>query len=313
MGVGTLARSHVSGGAAREILNGVSDGDVTHDGSDLAIVRRIGGHDRLECPIGTVLFSTDGWLQHPRISVDGTRIAFLEHPLLGDDRGFVAMVARGGGGARRLTQEWSAVQGLAWSANGEEIWFTAELGGEGTALHATNLSGQGRVVLAAPVQLQLQDVSRNGDVLLVANRNTSELVGHTSGEAGEHFLDLFGQTFVAGLSSDGAQLAFTYVGPLSGTDYSVCVAHMNGGAPVRLGDGWASSISPDGKWVLTTLPSATGRLTLVPTGPGERRELDLGGVRPSNDLRLPQSWTRDSLKVLFSGSEPAKGPAGVPC
>jgi hypothetical protein len=45
---------------------------------------------------------------------------------------------------------------------------------------------------------------------------------------------------------------------------------------------------------------------LVPTGPGERRELDLGGVRPSNDLRLPQSWTRDSLKVLFTGNEPGK-------
>jgi hypothetical protein len=44
----------------------------------------------------------------------------------------------------------------------------------------------------------------------------------------------------------------------------------------------------------------------MPTGSGGRVELDLGGVRPSNDFSLPQTWTRDSRSVLFTGSEAGK-------
>ena len=52
---GTLARVPIAGGAPREMVEDVKFADWSPDGSELAIVRRVDGRDRLEFPIGTVL------------------------------------------------------------------------------------------------------------------------------------------------------------------------------------------------------------------------------------------------------------------
>ena len=80
---GTLARMPLVGGAPREVLENVEWADWSPDGSQLAIVRDVGGRDRLEYPIGKVLYETGGWISHPRISRKGDSIAFLDHPVQG--------------------------------------------------------------------------------------------------------------------------------------------------------------------------------------------------------------------------------------
>src|SRR6202035_2390408 len=82
----------LAGGAPRQIAEGVDWADWAPDGSRLAMVRDVGGSQRLEYPQGNVLFETSGWISHPRISPDGTRIAFLDHPTYDDDDGNVAVV-----------------------------------------------------------------------------------------------------------------------------------------------------------------------------------------------------------------------------
>ena len=52
----------------------------------------MGTNEVLEYPIGTALERTNGWFSHPRISPDGKLIAYIEHPVLGDDRGYVKVV-----------------------------------------------------------------------------------------------------------------------------------------------------------------------------------------------------------------------------
>ena len=121
---GTLARAALGGGNPREILEHVADADISPDGKDLAIVREIGKRQRLEFPAGKLILETQGWVSEPRISPDGTRIAFLEHPSYGNDGGFVAVAPRGGA-SKRVSVEWQGAQGLAWSGDGKEIWFTA--------------------------------------------------------------------------------------------------------------------------------------------------------------------------------------------
>ena len=90
--MGTLARAPLVGGAPREVLEHVQWADWAPDGSGLAVVRDYDGQNRLEYPVGKVLYETGGWIGHPRFSPQGDKIAFLDHPVQGDDRGSVAIV-----------------------------------------------------------------------------------------------------------------------------------------------------------------------------------------------------------------------------
>jgi eukaryotic-like serine/threonine-protein kinase len=89
---GTLARMPLDGGAPREIQEGVRQADWSPDGSQLAIIREVGGKDRLEYPIGRVLCEVSGYMSDVRVSPQGDRIAYFEHPRKWDDRGSVNIV-----------------------------------------------------------------------------------------------------------------------------------------------------------------------------------------------------------------------------
>src|SRR5215470_9530904 len=124
MQFGTLARVSESGGAAREILEDVWDADISRDGKQFAVVRSAGGPQQLEYPIGKILFKTSGYISHPRISPDGRRVAFLEHPVYGDDRGYLDLVDAGAN-VKRLTVESQGEEGVTWSPDGREVWYAA--------------------------------------------------------------------------------------------------------------------------------------------------------------------------------------------
>src|SRR5260370_2359198 len=91
--MGTLARAPLVGGAPREVLEHVQWPDWAADGNSLAVVRDLGGRNRLEYPIGKPLYETGGWIRHPRVSPKGDLIAFIDHPVHGDDSRSLAAVA----------------------------------------------------------------------------------------------------------------------------------------------------------------------------------------------------------------------------
>src|SRR5271168_534575 len=64
---GTLARSPFAGGSPREVLEDVAWADWDANG-ELAVVHRSHGGDRLEYPIGHVLYQSKGWISHLRFS-----------------------------------------------------------------------------------------------------------------------------------------------------------------------------------------------------------------------------------------------------
>ena len=163
---GTLARVSESGGAAREILENVWDADISRDGKQFALVRKPGGPQQLEYPVGTVLFKTNGYISHPRISPDGKLVAFLEHPVFGDDRGFLDVVDAGGN-VKRLTGEAQAEEGVAWSGDGREIWYaaTAPEVGQDRAVFAVTLAGRSRQSFHIPGQTVVWDIAADGRLL----------------------------------------------------------------------------------------------------------------------------------------------------
>ncbi len=94
---GTLAQMAVDGSTApRELTNDVREADWTPDEKEVMVVRDVGGHSRIELPIGHVLYETSGWVSNARVSRDGSRVAFLEHSILNEDGGWVAVVDRRG-------------------------------------------------------------------------------------------------------------------------------------------------------------------------------------------------------------------------
>ena len=76
---GTLARMTI-GSSPRAVAEDVREADWSPDGSAMAIVHDLGNsRDRLEFPAGTALHEASGYLSNPRVSPDGSRVAFVEH------------------------------------------------------------------------------------------------------------------------------------------------------------------------------------------------------------------------------------------
>ncbi len=108
---GTLARMPMDG-APRPLAEDVREVDWLPDGSDLVVVREIPGGDQLEFPTGHVVHKVTGYLSDPRVSPDGSRVAFMEHPVKFDNRGFVKVVDRAGV-VTTISGEFGEGQGIA--------------------------------------------------------------------------------------------------------------------------------------------------------------------------------------------------------
>ena len=307
--MGTLARAPLAGGAPRDVLEQVQWADWGPDGNSLAVVRDFGGKNRLEYPIGKPLYETGGWVGHPRVSPKGDLIAFLDHPTQGDDAGSVAMVDLKGN-KKVLTGEWFTVQGLAWSPDSKEIWFTASKTGTDRTLYAVTLDGKERMVLRLPGALMLLDIAKDGRVLLMRASWRRELIGVSGSDLKERELSWLDYSYPADLSADGKTLLFDEEGgggalsysKSGGLSYAVYIRKTDGSPAVLLGEGGARALSPDGKSVVAVTQDSPTQLKLLTTGAGEPKELTNDNVN-----RGFAHWFPDGKRVLFSGNEPGKG------
>ncbi len=304
---GTLARGSLSGGAARPLLEDVCGADIDGSGKEMAVVRCGSSQQTLEYPLGHVIYRTTGWVDHVRFSPAADAIGFLDHPVAGDDRGYVAWVDRQGK-VSRVTSEWSALKGLAWTPNGEELWFSGSQAGEQTEIWAVTRTAHQRMVFTGPTDIWLQDIAGNGKILVTQVRATNDVAVRRPGQQLDQIVDLASEAgTLSGVSDNGSLIALSYVGVASGTDYLTYVANSDTHEAIRLGDGAASGISPDGKWVVSFFPSTPGKMALYPTGPGETRTFNLGGIR---NVSVFSSWTHDSSKIVFTGTDAGQPPRG---
>ncbi len=306
--IGTLSQSPLSGSAPRDLLEDVGAATWSPDGTAIAVVRAPQWRYRLEFPVGKVLYETTGWISYPRVSPKGDSVAFLDHPLFGDDRGSVAIIDPTGK-KRTLSTGWESVQGVSWSASGEEIWFTASPAGSSRALYAVTPSGRLRSVATTPSGLTLQDISHDGRVLLVENNARIGFLGLLPGQTKERDLSGLEWSYGPVLSEDGRTVVFTEQGDGGGAGYSVYMRGTDGSAPVRLGEGFALALSPDGKWVLTCLIRTTpSQIELLPTGAGQPKPF------PKDTLEHAGggfgSFLPDGKRIVFVGHEPGR-PARV--
>ena len=313
----TLARVPVAEGAPRELAENVVGADWAPDGHTLAVARVemggaaaakatidqwVGRKFRLEFPIAKVLYESSALgVWQPRVSPDARLVAFVEER---PDGNVVEAVDPEG----RASAVWPLAEaergrgqrpwGIAWSARGDEVWFT-----ESGALWAVDLSGRRRLLARFPGAVALEDVARDGRVLLTLSQRHASLMVHAPGETEERDLSWFDGSHVAALSRDGKTLLFTdRAGAGSAGMAASYLRRTDGSAAVRLGEGTAQALSPDGRWVLSLESGSPPHLVLLPTGPGQPRKVPLGGINCQRADFLP-----DGKMILIWGSAAGQG------
>ena len=297
---GTLGQVPLTGGTPRQVVEKVEWADWSPDGKALAVVHNVAGKVRLEFPLGHVLYETSGWISHMRISPNGREIAFLDHPTDDDDEGSVSIVDLEG---RKtvLSTGWESEAGLAWSARGNEVWFSATRAGLQRQIYAVDLSGHLRLAFRALGGVTLQDIAPDGRVLMTRDEQRAGIRGEARGETKEKELSWQDWSLPVDISRDGKTLLFDEQGEQTGPNYTVAVRDLTGSPPVALGEGMAGDFSPDGKWVAASVSYT--QLVLLPTGAGSARRIERDDIEQyGHEIH----WFPDGKQILFTGNQPGR-------
>jgi serine/threonine protein kinase/WD40 repeat protein len=297
-GLGTLARVPVAGGTPREVADQVLQADWTPDGNDLAIIRFDKGKFRVESPISSVLYETPHQIREIRISPDGRRIAFFEPH---GDKIDLVVLEKASHNSAPVARGWShGANGLSWTPNGKEIWVTGTDTAAPPALYAVDVDkGDMRLMNRLTGSMKIFDISSTGRVLLSNGMWRAALEYQAPGDTTERDLSWLDWSMLADVSADGRSILFTEGREGGGANNSVYLRKADAPTPVKIGDGSADALSPNGKLVLSHLGS---KLVVLPTGSGEPRELKIEGAFDPGAVWLP-----DSRHVILAGALKDKG------
>ncbi len=286
----------LNGGSPLKVDQGIVAVDWGPDGHTMAVVRG-SLQAAIEYPRGKVVYRSAGWLSSVRISPDGRQLAFVEHLVRGDDGGSVGLVDAQGK-SRTLSGPWNSIDGIAWAPSGREIWFTAAASGLNRTLYSVGMTGPPRPLFHLPGTLMLYDVSATGQVLLGQDQVRIGMNGVLKGNGKESDLSWFDASRVMGLSDDGRVLLFDESGEGGGPRYSAYIRRAGDAAAVRISDGAAMALAPDGSFALTASLRDRDKLTLVPLTSGQPRTIS------------GQGWTYDWVRVFPDGKRILAGGSG---
>jgi Tol biopolymer transport system component len=293
----TLATMPLAGGAPREVADDVRSADWTPDGKGVVVLR----NGRLEFPIGKVLYQATS-ISTPRFSPKGDRIAFRESRAdlsgLGEAGEWWISTIDLAGKKTELRQ--NAKTRIVWNSTGDEIWFASGAPGEVGTIRAVTLAGRSRVVTRLPANNVLEDVSRDGRVLLAIGNIRNEAWCLPAGETKERDLGWFSSTDAADISADGKAVLLREYGEAGGPWGSTYLRRVDGSAAVKVTEGTAEALSPDAKLVACVRENPP-RILLVPTGAGEPRTIVNEGFEEYSQSSNSMRFSPDGRRLFFVG------------
>ena len=286
---GLLIRVPAIGGTRREVLEGVTYADWAPDGEQMAVIRP----GSCEFPVGNRI--ADGCGGMIRVSPKGDMVAIIREG---------SVEIRDLSGKTVARDDLKSVFGLAWSHDGREVWLTASETdtAHDRALYALDLSSRRRLIARIPGSLTVYDVAPDGRAALVATGAGWGAVNASGPAGGEEIsLDNFGRSALAGLSADGRRVLIDETREVGSG------AHLkttDGKDSIAFEDYSARGLSPDGAWMLMIPKGNPNQLRMVPTGPGQARDLPLNGLKPTRAML--GVWSRDRRRLftwLFKGDD----------
>jgi Tol biopolymer transport system component len=278
------------------MLDFVDAADWAPDGKDLAIVRNLEGRSRLEYPVGNVLVSTPVHIDSPRFSPQGDRIAFVRQ----DPKGGAIGIVDRQGKTTLFPEAWQGVASLAWEPSGQGIDFAASGTHGDSTVYRIDLRGRPTPVVSIPDGSIVHDVARDGRILLERYHPRRGIVAHPP-DSTERDLTWFDLSDLVAMSADGSTVLFTERSAAAGKAGAYFLRKTDGSAAVKLGDGVAYDLSPDGQSVLAH-PEGSPGLVLVPTGAGTA--VPLAGSAIENVVGA--EFFPDGKRIVVVGA-PAKG------
>jgi Tol biopolymer transport system component/DNA-binding winged helix-turn-helix (wHTH) protein len=236
-----------------------------------------------------------------RVSPDGQMLAVARTRALGVTDVYTASVS--GGGEQQVTFDQLKVHGLAWSGDGEHLFYSSNRGGAFSLWRVGKQGGQPQPVTIGGINADSVSVSRDGRRLIFETENaSSQLWSLPLGDstAPQHLARASGWHWHPSISPDGASLAF--VSDRSGSP-EVWAAQADGTSPRKLtsfGGPYTNSTSwsPDGRKILFTTP-VDGNFEIY-TVEVETGILEQLTDHPATD-RNP-TWSQDGKSVYFASN-----------
>jgi hypothetical protein len=260
------------------------------------VVRRKDGQDQLEYPIGNVILRpTTAW--EVRVSPRGDRVACFDY-----DTGLVLVDRTGRRAPANLgpSLQGLVLQGFAWAPDGESLLVTAGESSMRRTLRRVALDGTVTEVYAVAGTVFLEDVARDGRVLIHHGFERIGARARAPGDVEEREMGVFAWSEVADLSADGTQVLLTDHG--AGVRGSTYLRPTNGRPAVRLGEGWGMGLSADARWALigfwNAALSSLEKLILVPTGAGESVPVPTGPLE-----QIASAWHVSADRVGLMAAE----------
>jgi len=297
---GELQSAPVGGGAPRTVAEGVNGASWAPDGKELAMVRTIDGHDRLEYPPGKVLYQSHGKIGDLRISRDGQAVYLEDHPLGGDSAGFVRMIDSASK-AKTLSPLDGILGGLSLPKDADGVLYAAAPEGLQFSLYAASREGRVRRIAGFPEWYVQHAVNAAGEVLLKRELFRDLMFVSESPSAPPKDLSWHDDSISMDFSMDGKSVLFLEGGAASGIDYEVYLRGTDGSPAIHLGFGAATSLSADGRWALVTKNQLPAQLFLLPTGAGQARQVTADSLHHEDAAFLP-----DGQSIVFVGNAPGR-------
>jgi hypothetical protein len=166
---------------------------------------------------------------------------------------------------------------------------------------AVDMNGRTRVVARYPTRVRLYDRGAGGAMLLSGDSERIGIHALAAGETVERDLSCLESSVLRDLTPDGRIILVNIVGESGGPKGSIYWRLTDGSPMVRLNDGFAFGISPDGKWVTgyTSRESQQRKFVLMPTGPGE--EIPVAIPKLPQQLGIVSGWLPGDGNYVVEG------------
>jgi hypothetical protein len=188
------------------------------------------------------------------------------------------------GSVKTVSEGWEAEEGLAWSPDGKEILFGASTGNTPLARYAATPAGKVRLIFAQASEARLMDVSHDARILFTKTDYRSAVWASRAGDTSERNLSFLNFSSNPVISADGKTAIFEEDSEVEGSLYAVCMRKTDGSPVVKLGPGWARSLSRDGRCALALVFTSPPHMMLLPTG-----------------VDSPRPWSAANWKVTRTG------------
>ena len=283
---GTLARSPISGGAPREVANNVVDADWTADGR-LAVLRDTPDlGSQVELPEGNVIYKGTTHVWRIRISPDGKRLAVIEASSVIAAKPTSALSVIDLGGKKTILATLAIDAGFAWSKKGDAIWYSETDSDQSSTIHRVSVPGRDRAVLRLGGTYRVHDCAADGTLLLESEEDTNNVLFRGANDAAERPIGWLSGSYAADLTADGKTILLDQLGGGAAAAGAAYARPTDGSPAVRLGEGFATMFSSDGRFVIGTMrieglraPKPGSRqVVITPTGAGAPRMIDIPDI-----------------------------------